>query len=32
MSILIVAWVIALAVIIPRAIAANERWHEGRQR
>lgn len=31
MSILIVAWVIALALIIPRAIAANARWHEGQR-
>lgn len=31
MSILIVAWVIVLAVVIPRAIAANERWHEGQR-
>ena len=31
MSTLLVAWVIALAVIIPRAIAANERWHEGQR-
>ena len=31
MSVLIVAWAIALALIIPRAIAANERWHEGQR-
>ena len=34
MSVLIVAWAIALAVIAPRAVSANERWHanEGQQR
>lgn len=32
MSVLIVTWAIALAVIAPRAVSANERWHEGRQR
>ena len=31
MSILIVAWVIVLAVIVPRAVAATERWHEGQR-
>ena len=31
MSILIVAWVIVLTVVIPRAIAANDRWHEGQR-
>lgn len=31
MSVLIVAWAIALAVIVPRAVSANERWHEGQR-
>ena len=30
-AVLIVAWVIILAVIVPRAIAATERWHEGQR-
>ena len=34
MSVLIVTWAIALAVIVPMAVSANERWHanEGQQR
>lgn len=33
-AVLIVAWAITLAVIVPRAVSANERWHanEGQQR
>jgi len=30
-AVLIVAWVIVLTVVIPRAIAANDRWHEGQR-